>query len=195
MTASPRQRPIERDGLSSPSSMGDNSPSGPHSGRCGPARAIARPSRPPRPSRKGQRASGSSPASRLLASVRRLLTPKPLPLGARGERHAASYLRRQGFRILGRNVRVAPGEADLVALDPDRLTIVIVEVKTRLLSGDHPPPEASITAHKRRKLHAVAQAVVRRGKWQSRPIRIDVIAIDWPVGKTAPVLRHRRAAV
>lgn len=81
-----------------------------------------------------------------------------------------------------------------MVLAPDRRTIVIVEVKTRALGGDHPPPEGSITARKRGTLVAVARAVAERGKWLDRPLRIDVIAIDWPaVGE--PEVRHHMNAV
>ncbi|MBI4601734.1 MAG: YraN family protein, partial [Planctomycetes bacterium] len=48
-------------------------------------------------------------------------------LGRRGERAAARHLRRQGLRILARNVREGRGEIDLVALDG--ATLVFVEVK------------------------------------------------------------------
>lgn len=119
----------------------------------------------------------------------------PLPLGPRGERHAARFLRHAGYRVLARNLHIGPGEADLIALAPDRRTIVVVEVKTRLLGGPHPEPERSITARKRHKLLGVARAVRSRGRWLDRPIRIDVIAIDWPAGKGKPIVRHYQNAV
>ena len=53
-----------------------------------------------------------------------------LELGTRGEKLAARYLRRQGFKILYRNFRGRRGgEIDLVCRDHD--TLVFVEVKTR----------------------------------------------------------------
>lgn len=134
------------------------------------------------------------PAGGLLAWAARLLR-RPRTLGERGERHAAGHLRRAGYRILARNLRIGSGEADLVALAPDRRTIVVVEVKTRVVGRTHPAPERSITAHKRAKLLGVARAVAARGRWQDRPIRIDVIAIDWPVGRGLPSLRHYPNAV
>lgn len=50
-------------------------------------------------------------------------------IGDRGEKIAANYLRRKGYRILCRNFRSAHGEIDLVAATRDCL--VFVEVKTR----------------------------------------------------------------
>ena len=50
-------------------------------------------------------------------------------LGDRGERLAARWLTRRGYRILHRKLTIGRDEADLVAVDPHG-TVVIVEVKT-----------------------------------------------------------------
>lgn len=123
-------------------------------------------------------------------------------LGRRGERAAARHLRGRRYRILGRNVRVPFGEADLVALDPDKRTIVIIEVKTRKVDrlvapGQRrttPLPELNVDRDKQRKLRSIARYLAKANRWTSRPIRIDVIAIDWPPqGK--PELRHHQGGV
>jgi putative endonuclease len=122
-------------------------------------------------------------------------------LGAAGERAAARLLRTSGYRILGRNVRVRIGEADLVCLAPDRRTIVVVEVKTRRrgtdrsLLGEIMPPEASVHQHKRRKLLSIARLLTRANHWEDRRIRIDVVAVEWTEGARRPVLRHHVNAV
>jgi putative endonuclease len=62
----------------------------------------------------------------------RFLPSKPshLRVGLRGEKLAARFLRRQGFKILYRNFRGRHGgEIDLVCRDGN--TLVFVEVKTR----------------------------------------------------------------
>jgi len=125
----------------------------------------------------------------------------PGDLGRRGERRAARMLRRKGYRILGRNVRLKVGEADLVCEDPDGKTIVVVEVKTRLrgagqsAKGQGIAPEASVHSHKRRKLLAVTRALVRANGWAGRPVRIDVVAVEWPQDRGAPTIRHHINAV
>lgn len=123
-------------------------------------------------------------------------------LGREGERAAAKFLRRAGYRILGRNVRTRVGEADLVCEAPDRATVVIVEVKTRgrregqALASATVAPEASITSHKRRKLRDVTRALRRANGWFNRPVRIDVVAVEWNEGEPAPAaIRHHVNAV
>lgn len=123
-------------------------------------------------------------------------------LGRRGERAAARLLRRRGYRVLARNARVPMGEADLVCLAPDRTTVVIVEVKTRLLKPDEfdaVPPEANITSHKRAKLAKIARHLIRTNGWHERPVRIDVVAVEWPAAGVKlfhlPPMRHHEGVL
>lgn len=56
--------------------------------------------------------------------------PQHLRLGARGEKLACQFLRKNGFKVLYRNFRGrSGGEIDIVCRDHD--TLVFVEVKTR----------------------------------------------------------------
>ena len=117
-------------------------------------------------------------------------TPKP-KLGKRGEQLAARWLKKQGYRILQRNLPVGDDEADLVALDPDQRTIVIVEVKTR--AADTPIPEASVTRTKQFRLSRLASQLQKRREYRHRPFRFDAIAIVWPSGGE-PIIRHHPGA-
>jgi putative endonuclease len=135
---------------------------------------------------------------------RRVVGP-PAPetdlLGRRGERIAARFLRRQRYRILGRNLRVPMGEADILAVAPDRRTIVLVEVKTRTVSEGgseagtvHFGPETAVTADKRATLDAILMHLSRANHWHDRPRRIDIIAVELPHGGT-PIIRHHVGSV
>src|SRR5438874_12777945 len=56
--------------------------------------------------------------------------PQHLRRGARGEKLACRFLRRNGYKILYRNFKVCSGgEIDVVCRDQD--TLAFVEVKTR----------------------------------------------------------------
>jgi putative endonuclease len=108
-------------------------------------------------------------------------------LGRAGEHAAAEHLTAAGYRVLGRNVRVPMGEADLVCLAPDGRTRVIVEVKSRRVSTaerKHIPAEAAVNTRKRAKLLAIAAHLKRVNGWNDQPIRIDVIAVDFDADTT-----------
>ena len=103
-----------------------------------------------------------------------------------------------GYRFLGRNVRVAVGEADLVFESPDARTIVLVEVKARAVTpGDTTrTPERAITRRKAKKLVAVARSMLRQNGWHDRPVRIDVVAVEFDAGGKQPVaVRHHPSAI
>lgn len=120
-----------------------------------------------------------------------LLHARNESLGDKGERLAARWLRRRGYRILHRKYRVVDDEADLIVLDPDGSTIVIVEVKTR--SNQQQPPEEGIGRTKQFRLARLAARLARQRSFRDRPIRFDAVAVVWPEhGK--PQVRHLVAA-
>jgi putative endonuclease len=108
-------------------------------------------------------------------------------LGRKGERAAAKHLRRVGYRILHRNLRIGRDEADLVALDPDGRTIVIVEVKT--LAGDATAPEMKIDRGKQYRMTRLAARLQQRRGYRDRPMRFDAVAVHWPA-EGRPAVRH-----
>lgn len=125
------------------------------------------------------------------------------PLGVRGEALAIRLLKRKGYKLLGRNLRVpggeAGGEADAFFLAPDRTTLVLVEVKARIIRAGHTTPfapgEAAVDAEKLKRLRTILRHLQSANHWVSRPSRIDVVAIDWPeptpeCPDPEPVVRH-----
>ena len=98
-------------------------------------------------------------------------------LGALGEAAAATYLKKNGLKILKRNYICRYGEIDLIALDGDK--ICFVEVKTRrprpLLE-----PVRTVTAAKRRKVRAVAKHYLRSKGLMDRVCRFDVASVIYP---------------
>ncbi|MCH8823087.1 MAG: YraN family protein [Planctomycetes bacterium] len=112
-------------------------------------------------------------------------------LGEKGERFAALWLKKQGYKLLHQNYKIGKDEADLIAIDPDRVTIVIVEVKTR--SSSEPAPESSINRKKQFNLARFASRLGKRKEFSGRPFRFDAIAIVWPDGEE-PQIKHYEAA-
>lgn len=94
--------------------------------------------------------------------------------GALGERLAAWFLERRGYRVLERNVRVGRFELDLVVRRGEWL--VLVEVKRRG-PGAWQEAGGALSAAQRRRLAAAAEAYVTRLAAGQR-LRFDVITVD-----------------
>ena len=99
------------------------------------------------------------------------------PPGRRGEDLATRYLRRAGYRILERNVRLRRYEVDIIARDGD--TIVFVEVRSRI-SADPVPPEDSVGHTKQAHLIAAARIYQMLHPDPEAYYRFDVVAVILP---------------
>jgi putative endonuclease len=100
----------------------------------------------------------------------------PRDLGRTGEDAAVALLRKRGYVIVGRNVRMPGGEIDVVARDGE--VVVFVEVKARD-SRRFGSALSAVDARKRRTLRRLA------GEWLQlfaprANARFDVVAADGP---------------
>lgn len=111
--------------------------------------------------------------------------------GTRSERAAARYLKRQGYRILGRNYSCPRGEIDLIALDQG--TIVFVEVRSTA-NESVDKPAASVDARKQTRLTNLALHFLQKHRLLDRSARFDVLAISWPADAREPAITHCRHA-
>ncbi|MBA2485373.1 MAG: YraN family protein [Nitrospira sp.] len=105
-------------------------------------------------------------------------------VGDEGEGQAEAYLRRQGFRILGRNVRSPLGELDLVA--DDQGVLVFIEVKRRR-TGTFGGAIEAVDARKRAKLIQLAAQYLAQHRIRNRACRFDVVLIQDDVEPAAAV--------
>ncbi len=112
-------------------------------------------------------------------------------LGRRGERAAERFLRRLGYRIVGRRERGRLGELDLVAVDGR--TVVFVEVKTRR-SHDAGHPAEAVGPEKQRRLTRLALAYLKRHDLLDTSARFDVLAVTWPATGRRPTIAHYKSA-
>ncbi len=108
----------------------------------------------------------------------------PLPTtaetGSYGERVAASFLRRQGYKILTRNYKTTRGEIDLVCRLEDIL--VFVEVKTRA-EVDIVAPAETIDEAQQEALYATAQSYLDLLKRDDITYRFDVVEVQLRTGE------------
>ncbi len=111
-------------------------------------------------------------------------------LGAAGERCAADYLARRGYRVVARNARAEGVELDLIAVRGG--VCVFVEVKTRRGAGRGAAEEA-VDARKRERLVRGARAWLQQRRALRLRARFDVIAVAALAGGGYE-LRHWPAA-
>jgi putative endonuclease len=117
--------------------------------------------------------------------------PPQLRLGRAGEKLAAAYLRRSGFRILYKNFRAQHGgEIDLVCRDCAEKTLVFVEVKTRTTDafGD---PHLGLTRAQQDRIIRGAKEWLRLLDDPRIRYRFDVVEV---LVKPAPQIKLIRGA-
>jgi putative endonuclease len=105
-------------------------------------------------------------------------------LGDRGERAAARFLRRRGYRIVLRGFRTPHGEIDLIARDGD--TLVFVEVKARR-RGE---PAEAVTREKQTRLSLASLQFLKRYGLLEQRCRFDVVAVVWADDRREPRIEH-----
>ena len=108
--------------------------------------------------------------------------------GRAAEAAAARYLVRDGWTLLGRNVRIGRGELDLIARRGD--VLAFVEVKARRTTS-YGSPEDAVDGRKRRQVARLAELWLAVRPWALRgvsDVRFDVVAVDASV--RPPDVRH-----
>ena len=108
--------------------------------------------------------------------------------GRAGERAAAAFLRRRGWRVLAANWRGAGGELDLVAVRGD--VVAVCEVKTR---GDERALAETLTALQRVRIARAAGAfLAARPELAGLVVRFDLITVR--AGRWRREVRHLAGA-
>ena len=102
------------------------------------------------------------------------MTDERLDLGRCGEDAAEKFLRRQGLKILERNMRTPVGEIDIVAAD--RTFLVFVEVKTRS-SQEYGNPAEAVSQRKQRQIIRAANWYLNEQAHKELQPRFDVVAV------------------
>ena len=116
--------------------------------------------------------------------------PRHLLTGRWGEDQAERFLKQQGYRIVGRRVRVGErDELDLVARREE--VLVFVEVKTRK-SEEMGRPFSAVTLAKRRNLSRAAVRYMEKLGTSRRPpyFRFDVVEVVGQPEDRNPLIRH-----
>ncbi len=111
-----------------------------------------------------------------------------LKTGRWGEKQAERFLKKAGYKILGRRVRSGKhDEIDLIARVDD--TMVFVEVKARK-SEVFGRPAAAVNRDKRRKLSRAAVTFLQKCKLRPPYIRFDIVEVVGTPTGDPPEIRH-----
>ena len=112
--------------------------------------------------------------------------------GRSAEAAAAKYLVRDGWTLLGRNVRIGRGELDLIMRRGGVLAFVEVKARRSATCG---APEDAVDGRKRRQVCRLAELWLAARPWALHgvsDVRFDVVAVDATV--RPPEVRHLPAA-
>ena len=100
-------------------------------------------------------------------------------VGRFGEKLAARYLKKKGFKILETNRHQSHNEIDIIASDQEY--ILFVEVKTRSVEEDlyspYGSPASAVTKGKQRRTVMAAQQYLRQHYEPTKQPRMDVIEV------------------
>jgi putative endonuclease len=106
--------------------------------------------------------------------LKKIKDTQKITTGKEGEKIAAAYLKKNGYRIIEINFRCPIGEIDIIAKEKDDL--VFVEVKTRK-SIELGYPEQAVGIKKQKKMSQLALWYLQKRKIADTNARFDVVAI------------------
>ena len=117
-----------------------------------------------------------------------------IKLGQLGEKIAADFLVKNGYKIVDRNRHISKNEIDIIAEDSSFL--VFVEVKTRSVSYEessaYGSPGRAVDYKKRSNIVLAAKTYLMSNYTDKQP-RIDVIEV-YMIGKDEPIINHIKSA-
>ena len=97
-------------------------------------------------------------------------------LGKKSESLAATFLKKNKYKIIAENYRTRLGEVDIIAEDGDALAFV--EVKSGR-SDQFGSPKWAVTPRKQRKITMVALQYLKATNQSNRRARFDVVSIRY----------------
>ena len=113
-------------------------------------------------------------------------------LARRGEECVARHLARQGYQVLGMNVRAGRLELDVVA-ERDGL-LVVCEVRSRSTDRYGSPAE-TIGYKKVQRVRQATRAWMSREGRSGQPVRLDAAALVFDRGAAAPRMEYYEGAL
>ncbi len=108
-------------------------------------------------------------------------------VGQSGEKIAANYLQKKGYKILHKNFHTHWGEIDIIAEKNNKLCFI--EVKTRINTSYGQPYEA-VTDRKVQHLMRPINYFLLQKKYKDYKLSLDVVSIILNANKTINEIKH-----
>ncbi len=103
------------------------------------------------------------------------MSRRNIEVGCEGEAAAASFLKKNGYKIICMDYRTSLGQVDIIAKEKN--TICFIEVKTRVSQRSGPGSEA-VQAGKQKKIAESAIIYLKNNNLLDSPARFDVVAVS-----------------
>ena len=107
-------------------------------------------------------------------------------VGKHGELLALQYMKRLGWRLVDKNVRIGIDELDLLLISPDEKVMAIVEVRST--TDLNKSPQLTLTKKKRLRMLRVAKQLRSLAKSHRCTLRVDLVAVT--IRHQEPLIRH-----
>jgi putative endonuclease len=111
-----------------------------------------------------------------LRNTRRQEQADKIKVGQMGEDLATKFLKRLGYEIRDRNIRLGKDEIDILAYDPEDKVLVFVEVKTRKRSDVDYGPELDFHHRKKKRLKRAMDKWVAENNFDES-YRLDLLCV------------------
>lgn len=105
---------------------------------------------------------------------------------------ASDYLKRNGYEIVARNMRVARFEIDIIAKFNQKIVFVEVRTRTSLILG------RAVEAFGSNKIKAFRQAImafVNERQLDENYVRADFVAVDWDQKTKTAKIKHYKDCI
>ena len=97
--------------------------------------------------------------------------------GQKGEALARKFLRKKGWKIVTKNLRVGHDEVDIIALSPKGKTLALVEVRST--QNPNQDPRQTIGHRKRRCMARAARKLRALAHCHNTRLRVDLVTVNF----------------
>lgn len=108
-------------------------------------------------------------------------------VGQFGEQLVQKYLLRNGYKIIGTNIKTSFKEIDIVAVKNSLL--VFVEVKTRVMNADYLSEDA-MTSAKTDNFRYSIELFLEQKNWENCEFRADLVCVNIDKVKMSAKISH-----